>query len=710
MAGKFSVEGIFKLTDRMTRPIAKIESRMDRFARGFSKGLGDSNRSWDNLQKRLEKGSKAFHKSWGGSLQPIGDDLKTMGAGAVAATAAIGAGLVDTMRRGMDFEKTLLSAGNKFEPGIKKTSDLYKKLSASAQEVGGNTEFSASQAAMALKDLAGAGFGADQAIKALPGVVNLATASELELSEASDVAAKALGAFGMKDKDAVKLAENLQRVSDVLMKTDDISSTNIPAIFEAMKEGGPVAKAAGASLETFMASVAVLGEAGIEGSNAGTTLKNVFLSLQAPTKEAAGELAKLGIKAVDSKGNLRDLFDIMADLNKATAKMGKAQKADALEAIFGKIPIAGVNNMLDNVNDLREGRDKLLKSGGQVDLVAASKRSGGTGAWDNLTSGLEALSLAIFEVVGGPMSDMITATTEWIGTFKNEAIPFVKELVAGLKEGFEAAWPALKQVIDLLFTGFGSKTEWLGSVRNFAVLIGKVIAFLVTMAAVLGGMLAAGLQIVMALVNEAIAVWDGLIGAIGGALFAIDDFLANAAAKWRAFSFKEWGLQIVRGIAQGIKDGASFVLEAISGLADDMVNKLKGALDMRSPSRRLATEVGEPAAAGLGVGWLDEMPAVNEQIQKSIDASVMVKPIMPEAPAIPAINAMSLGSDVAPTTPLTTPSLDSSEERLAGALDGDLGKGEIVIRDETGRAEVTEEPKRNKLTIEPARSGVDKRA
>jgi TP901 family phage tail tape measure protein len=705
VSGKFSVEGIFKLTDRMSRPIAQIESRLTRFQRKMNDGfLKLTNRLGYGLGRAVSTASKGLSKSFKSFRDDAAADMKTVGAGAVAAGVAAAGGLVQVMRQGMDFEKALLSSGNKFEPGIKKNSELFKKLSDAAQDVGGKTEFSASQAALALKELAGAGFNADQAISALPGVVNLATASELDLAGASEVAAKSLGAYGMKSKDPIELAKNLQRVSDVLMKTDDLSSTNIPSIFEAMKEGGPVAKAAGASLETFMSMVGALGEAGIEGSSAGTTLKNMFLSLSAPTKEAAGALAQLGIKTVDSKGNLRDMFDILDDLEKKTGKMGTAQKADVLESLFGKIPIAGVTNLLGKVDELREGREKLEQSGGQVNLVAESKRQGGTSSWDNLTSGLEALSLAIFEVVGGPMNGMIEGVTEWIGTFKNDAIPFVKEFVAGLKDGFNEAWPAIKSVIDVLFSGFGGKSEWLGTIRNFAIILGKVITVAVALAAVLGGMLAAALQLVTGIAQVMIATWNGVIGAIGAVMFAIDDTLSNIAAKWRAFNFAEWGMQIVRGIANGIKAGAQWVMDAIGSLADEMVNKLKGALDMRSPSRRTAI-VGGLAAEGVGVGWADEMPAVNAEIAKTLEVSPMLQPIVPPAPVMPAVNALSLGNDLSPS-PVAQPQLMSQEERLAAAnAQGDLGRGEIVIRDETGKAEVTEQPKRTKLTIEPARSG-----
>jgi hypothetical protein len=125
---------------------------------------------------------------------------------------------------------------------------------------------------------------------------------------------------------------------------------------------------------------------------------------------------------------------------------------------------------------------------------------------------------------------------------------------------------------------------------------------------------------------------------------------------------------------------------------------------MRSPSRRTAI-VGGLAAEGVGVGWADEMPAVNAEIAKTLEVSPMLQPIVPPAPVMPAVNALSLGNDLSPS-PVAQPQLMSQEERLAAAnAQGDLGRGEIVIRDETGKAEVTEQPKRTKLTIEPARSG-----
>lgn len=709
MAGKFSIEGAFSMSDRGSRVIGKIENRFDSMSRKIQAKSAAVAARMGRMFDAAGKGFQAFKDKASEPLKAIGGDLKTMGTAAVAAGAAVGAGLVSVMKTGMDFEKTLLDAGNKFEPGIKKTSALYATLSKAAQDVGGATEFSSSQAAMALNDLAGAGFDAEAAVAGLPKVVDFATAASLDLASASEVAAKALGAYGLKSNDPAELAKNLEKVTNVLMKTDALSSTSVPALFEALKEGGPVARTAGASIEEFMAIAGELGQAGIEGSAAGTTLKNMFLAISSPTDEAAAAFTRFGIKTKDAQGNMRGAIDVLADLSKATGKLGTADKAAALESIFGKIPLAGVASVLDKTDTMRESKTALENSGGQVALVAASKRQSTQGSWDNLTSGLEAVSLGIFEIVGGPMKSLIDSTTDWIGKFKGDAIPVVKAFVGGLRDGFNAAWPAIKAAVDILFNGFGGKAEWLTRVKDFAVVLGKVAAAAVGVATVLGGMLAASIQVVTAAVNILTGAWNGVIGGIGAAVFAIDDFLANVAAKWRAFNFAEWGMSIVRGIVNGIKSGASWIMEAIQGLADRMVEKLKSALMINSPSKRMA-ELGGYAAAGVGVGWTEEMPNVNRGIEASLDRSAWMQPV----------NARSLGSDFDPTSRMpfagefAPAAAQPSPTPSGGGLTVDDVRAavreqiEITVRATDGTsAEITKGAKNAKVGLAPAnpRSG-----
>jgi TP901 family phage tail tape measure protein len=690
VAGKFSVEGIFKMTDRMTRPIAKMESRFERMQRTVRSGASGLARAWNGVGSGI---SKALDRARG-PLESLHNGMAAVGGAALVVGAATAAGLTKVMSTGMDFEKALLSAGNKFEAGISKNSDTFKQLSAVARKVGGSTEFSATQAANGLKELAGAGLDAQQAMAALPGTVNLATAAEMEdMAAATEIAVKSLGAFGLKAKDPLELANNLQRVSDVLVKTEGISSTSVPAFFEAIAEGGAVAKTAGASIETYGALVAGLSDIE-QGSKAGTTLKNMFLTLSKPTNEAAEALNKFGIKTIDSLGNTRDAIDVLRELKTATSKLGTGDRAGVLEQIFGKIPLAGVMTLMDKIDEVGANRDKLVnQAGGSVDKKAASMRSGGTGAWDNFTSGLEEVSLSIFEVVGEPLNSLLTKTTEWIAQVKDGAIPFVKQLTTSLADGFNAAWPAVKGALDMI-GGLGGQKQALNTVRTLAEYLGKVVAVAIGAAAIfikLAGLIA-GLVAVQ--VRILTATWNGLIAAIGAVAFAVSDTIANIRAKWEAFDFGEMASQLIDGLVNGIEDGAQWVIDAVANLGNSAIDALKDTLGIQSPSKEFA-KLGVMTATGFGNGFDAEMAGISTTIGRSITV-----------PAMPAINALSLGSD-APPAPLVTPTLESREDRMAAALDGDLGTGEIVIRDETGNAEVTEQPKRTRLTIEPARHGVD---
>lgn len=535
-AGRFSVDTIFGATDRMSGPMAKMESRATR----FEKSLGGANKVADIGAGGVTKFAMAT----------------------VAAGAGVGAVLTNVVQTGMQFEKTLLDAANKFQPGIEKSSETFKKLSAAAQEVGGATEFSSSQAASALNDLAGAGFNADQAISALPKVVDLATASSLDLASAGEIAAKSLGAFGMKSSDPKVLADNLQLVSDALMKADALSSTNIPALFEAIKEGAPIAATAGVKLESFMAMAALLGEKGIEGSVAGTTLKNTMITLSAPTKEAAAAFKKLGVATKTANGELRDPIDTLGDLATATKKMKGAEKVGILEQIFGKIPLAGVSAMLNEVSALEENRKGIKGSAGQIDLVAKSKRSGGTGAWDNFTSGIEAVSLAIFDLIGGPVNDIIDGVTEWIGVnrqliatnvadYLKAAVPLFQNFADGVKDAFTDAKPLIEGVGGALSGVFGPGVS--GS-RIQAYNLGNTIAKL--------GMAFLAFWVVTKAVTAATAVWSFVVGVAKAAMLAYET--AVVAVKWAIVWYEIWSKA---GTASTLALSASSVIATGSMIA-----------------------------------------------------------------------------------------------------------------------------------------------
>jgi tape measure domain-containing protein len=198
------------------------------------------------------------------------------------------------------------------------------------------------------------------------------------------------------------------------------------------------------------------------------------------------------------------------------------------------------------------------------------------------------------------VGSLVEGLTELAGVVKG-AWPFVKAFVGGLVDGFQAAWPAIQGALGALFTGFGSGATWMDTVREFAVILGKVIAFGVGVAAVFGGEVAAGIQIAVALAGELSNGFSWVVNGIGAAIFAVDDFLANMSAKWAAFDFGALAMDLINGLVNGITNGVGLVVQAASNLGSSMMTSIKQKLGIASPSK-VFEGYGDMTGAGLVQG------------------------------------------------------------------------------------------------------------
>jgi TP901 family phage tail tape measure protein len=295
----------------------------------------------------------------------------------------------------INFDQAITSASAKFK-GLNLASEegqkTFEELKKTARAVGAETEFSAAQAAGGLDFLAMAGFNATQSMSLLPEVVDLATVASTDLARATDIASDSLGAFGMMTDDSTQLAANFARVNDVMAKTITTSNTSMEDLFEAIKKGAPTFTSTSQSIETFNTLIGVMANSGVKGSEAGTQLRNMMLRLANPTNEAAGLLNKLNITTRDSQGDFRDAIDILADFEVATKDMGTAERAAALETIFGARAITGINILL------AEGSDKLRAYRGEIDDSAGSAKEMAEIMRGSLANQLKALGSAALEL------------------------------------------------------------------------------------------------------------------------------------------------------------------------------------------------------------------------------------------------------------------------------------------------------------------------
>ena len=392
MAKRFTVEAVFSAIDRITKPVSRMQNRIGKFTRSFSSGLKRMNRGVDGMIRGMRR-------------------FALVGTVAIAGVAAV---LTNAILTGAKFEQTLVSAAVKFPGEIRKGTKAYQELNDAARAVGKTTEFTAQQAAEGLNFLAFAGFTAEEAMGALPGVVDLATAAQIDLGRATDIATDSLGAFNLLQGDAATRQKNLTRVSDLLVATSTRANTSIEDMFETLKQGAPVAVAAGQSMETTAALIATMANAGIKGSRAGTGLKRIMEGISGTNVKAAKTFERLKIDTVDVAENIRDATDVFIELGNAVKNLPTSERLAIFTSIFGERGKAGAINIANMGEATRKFRDDLADIEGTTKTVAAVMRDTFEGRLNSLKSSIEDVKIGIFELTEGPLSDLVVKMTEWV--------------------------------------------------------------------------------------------------------------------------------------------------------------------------------------------------------------------------------------------------------------------------------------------------------
>lgn len=288
-------------------------------------------------------------------------------------------------------------------------SEDYAKLAAAAKECGQTTKYSASQSGEALNYLALAGYDVNKSVKTLPKVLDLAAAGNLDLAYATDLVTDSMSALDMETKD-------LDKYIDEMAKTSQKSNTSVSQLGEATLVCAGTVSMAGQKLETMNAELGVLANNGLKGAEGGTHLRNVILSLSAPTDKAAIALNELGVQVSDSSGNMRDLNDIMVDLNAAMANMSSTEKTQMINRIFNKTDIAAVNALLKGTNG---EFDKLVAElndcSGAAKAMADTMNDNLKGKVTVLQSSLEALGISAYEIFDDDMKKAVEGATNAVG-------------------------------------------------------------------------------------------------------------------------------------------------------------------------------------------------------------------------------------------------------------------------------------------------------
>lgn len=289
----------------------------------------------------------------------------------------------------------------------------FEKLSETAKKLGSTTQFSATQAGEALNYLALAGMDADKACATLPGVLNLAAAGGMDLATASDQITDAMSSLGI-EFDAQ--GKNVTEFADKMAKTAQKSNTSVQQLGEAILTVGGTAKVLAGGTTEMNTALGILADNGIKGAEGGTALRNVILSLTAPTDKAADAMDRLGISALDGQGNVRPLKDTFRDLDKALSTMSDGEKTQVLNEIFNKVDLKSVNALLANSGErFDELSGYINNANGACATMAETMNDNLKGRITELKSAAEGFGIQIYESMEMPLKKMAESGIESIG-------------------------------------------------------------------------------------------------------------------------------------------------------------------------------------------------------------------------------------------------------------------------------------------------------
>lgn len=612
---------------------------------------------------------------------------------ASASTGALGGGMLYGAKR-------LLSSGYEFDAAMSKVQALARieknsgELSAlreQARMLGATTSFTAGDAASGQGFLAMAGFSPDQIIKAMPGVLSMAKAGDTDLAQTADISSNILTGFGLK-------ADEMNRVADVLTMTFTTSNTTLEMLGGTMKYVGPIARAAGMSLEQAAATAGLLGNAGIQATQAGTTLRSMLLRLSAPTSGASAALKELGVRALDARGNVRDIPSILRDVAKATEQLGSGTRLNYLKKIFGEEPAAGMSELIAQQGAL--GIEKyvtiLRDASGTAQNVASVMADNLKGDLLTAESAFADLGVSISDAVNPALRAFTRTVTGYLG----RASRWVQEnprlartigvITLGLG-GMLAAVSALALIAATVVGPLALLRLGLATLGIQGVLLTRVLslASLAWRAFSTGAMLAARALLanpivlaIAAIMAAALVIyrywepikafftelWQAIRAAFADGLSAIAGALGNrsplatlrqslvAAVSFLTSllpaKFVNLGQSLVAGLVQGLTAGLGAVKGAITSLAGSAVAWFKAKLGIHSPSRVFG-ELGGFITQGAALG-------MERQQTRVARAALGLATVAASAFALPAIaTGAQLTKTVArplvrPTVPIDT--------------------------------------------------------
>ncbi len=456
----------------------------------------------------------------GKTMETVGNKMagvgRTLTTTVTAPIVALGTAAVKTTA---DFDSQM----SKVQAISGATGKEFDDLRGKAREMGSKTKFSATEAGQAFEYMAMAGWKTGDMLDGIEGVMNLAAASGEDLGTTSDIVTDALTAFGLSAKDSGHFA-------DILASASSNANTNVGMMGETFKYAAPIAGALGYSAEDTALAIGLMANAGIKGSQAGTSLRSIMTNLTGEIKLSGKALGDVTIQTTNADGSMRDFSDIIGDCREAFSHLTESEKASAAEALVGKNAMSGFLAIMNaSEADVEKLAGAIDNCDGSAATMADTMQNNLAGQLTILKSALQELAIQIGDALMPVVRSIVSKIQEFVEKLQNMDEGTRNTIIK--IAAFAAAIGPVLLVVGKLTAGTGKALQAISSmgkgiltfVNQAKLGVGAGGKFASALAAIgpYGAIIVAAIALVTAAFvslwknneefrNKMIAIWDGI--------------------------------------------------------------------------------------------------------------------------------------------------------------------------------------------------------
>ncbi len=567
--------------------------------------IAKTSREIKDLANQMENGADSA-EDLGDAVEDAGESADSATGGFTVFKGALADIVANVITSAISKMKELVSntieVGQNFQSSMAKvqaisgaTDEDLQLLTDTAKKFGSTTKYSASESADALGYMALAGWDAKTSASALGGVLNLASASGMDLARASDMVTDYLSAFGMQ-------ADQSAYFADLLAYAQGNANTSAEQLGEAYKNCSANLASAGQDIETTTALLSMLANQGLKGSEAGTALNAIVRDMTSKMKDGAIQIGETTIEVQDAEGNFRDLTEILKEVESATDGMGTAQKASALQSTFTADSIKGLNLILNaGVTSAEDFEKALRNSTGTAETMAGVMNNTLAGDMTALNSQIEGVQISLYEKfepalrAGVEALSKLVDVVSWLIDNSDGVVTAITAMATAV--GTYVAYTTALKVMKEGWTALTlvTKAQTIAQTALNAVMSANPIGLVIALVAGL----VAGFVVLWnkseAFRNFFINMWDGIKKTVSKTVDTIKAvfntvvnffkdnwqtialFLINPFAGLFKFAYEhfEGFRNFIDGIIEKVKNIFSSAVETIKGVFENVVNFFK---------------------------------------------------------------------------------------------------------------------------------------